>query len=158
MLGLAAKGLRACILRLPPVVHGEDDHNGFVPTLIKTARKKRESAYVGDGANRWAAVHKQDAAHLFRLVLEKGKAGAAYHGVAEEGIPFRTIAEMIGAGLNLPVVSKTPQQAGKQFSFLAPFIPTDNPASSTLTRERLGWDPTHTKLQVDLVQSRYFTS
>ena len=158
MLGLAAKGVRACIVRLPPVVHGGADRNGFLPRLIQIARKKKESAYVGNGANRWCTVHKQDAAHLFRLVLENGKPGAAYHAVAEEGIPFRTVAEMIGAGLNLPAVSTTPQQAAERFSFLAPFIPADNPTSSALTRERLGWEPTHPNLQADMIESRYFAS
>ena len=155
---LASQGVRASIVRLPPIVHGEGDRNGFVPTLIKTARKKGNSAYVGEGLNRWGAVHKLDAAHLFRLVLEKGSAGAVYHAVAEQGISFREIAEALGAGLKLPAVSIEPEQAAKRFSFLAPFIPADNPVSSALTQERMGWKPTHAGLLDDLTRSGYFAS
>jgi nucleoside-diphosphate-sugar epimerase len=156
MKALAAKCVRSSIVRLPPVVHGEGDRNGFVPMLIKTARKKGESAYVGDGANRWPSVHKLDVARLFRLALESGVAGGAYHGVAEEGVPFRQIAEAIGERLSVPVVSKSEAEAAKQFSFLAPFIPADNPTSSKLTQERLGWRPTHAGLLADLDQAGYF--
>ena len=155
---LAAQGVRTSIIRLPPIVHGEDDRNGFVPTLGRTARRKRESAYIGDGLNRWPSVHKLDAARLFRIALEKGAAGGVYHAVAEEGIPFREIAGAIGRRLNLPVVSKTPAEAARQFSFLSTFIPTDNPTSSKLTQERLGWRPTHPGLLADLEQSYYFKS
>lgn len=155
---LASQGVRAAIVRMPPIVHGENDRNGFVPLLIKTARKKNESAYIGDGTNRWGAVHKLDAARLFRLVLEKGSAGAAYHAVAEQGIAFRKIAEAIGETLKVPAVSKAPADAAKQFGFLAPFIAVDNPVSSTLTRERMGWQPTHADLFADLQQSGYFRS
>lgn len=153
---LASEGVRTSIIRLPPVVHGESDRNGFVPLLIKTARKKGESAYVGDGLNRWPAVHKLDAAHLFRLALENGPAGAAYHGVAEEGIPFREIAKAIGERLKLPVASKSLAEAAKQFSFLSPFIPVDNPTSSKLTQERLGWRPIQPGVLSDLDQADYF--
>ena len=155
---LAAKGVRTSVIRLPPVVHGEGDRNGFIPQLIKTARKAGVSAYVGDGLNRWPSVHKLDAARLFRLALEAGPAGAAYHAVAEEGIPFRQIAEAIGERLNLPVASKAPTEAAKHFGFLSPFIPVDNPASSKLTRERLGWLPTHPGLIADLDRAGYFKS
>jgi nucleoside-diphosphate-sugar epimerase len=155
---LALQGVRTAIVRLPPIVHGEVDRNGFVPFLIKTARKKNESAYIGGGANRWGAVHKLDAARLFRLVLEKGSAGEAYHAVAEEGIPFRKIAQAIGETLKAPVVSKAPADAAKQFSFLAVFVPVDNPVSSLLTRERMGWRPMHPDLIADLRQGGYFRS
>ncbi len=155
---LASQGVRASIVRLPPVVHGENDHNGFMPLLLKTARKKRESAYIGQGLNRWGAVHKLDAARLFRLALEKGSAGAAYHAVGEEGIPFREIAQAIGTTLKVPVISKAPTEAAKQFSFLAPFVAVDNPVSSVLTQQRLGWQPTHPDLFADLQESGYFRS
>ena len=112
---LASLGIRTSIIRLPPGVHGAGDH-AFAPRLIQIARKKRESAYVGDDHNRWPAVHRIDAARLFRLALEKGPAGATYHGVAEEGVPFREIAELIGRVLNVPVVSKSPAEAARQFS------------------------------------------
>jgi nucleoside-diphosphate-sugar epimerase len=155
---LALQGVRATIVRLPPLVHGENDRNGFLPLLIKTARKKKESAYIGQGFNHWGAVHKMDAANLFRLVLENGSAGAAYHAVAEEGIPFRDIARVIGTTLNVPVVSKAPTEAAKQFGFLSPFVAVDNPVSSALTRQSMGWQPTHADLFVDLQQSGYFRS
>jgi len=153
---LASQGVRTSIIRLPPVVHGEGDRNGFLPFLIKTARKKGESAYVGDGLNRGPAVHKLDAARLFRLALEKGPAGAAYHGVAEEGIPFREIAKAIGERFKVPVVSKSPAEAAKQFGFLAPFIPVDNPTSSKKTQEQLGWCPTQPDLLSNLDRADYF--
>ena len=155
---LASQGVRTAIVRLPPIVHGENDRNGFVPFLIKTAQKKNESAYIGDDANRWGAVHKLDAARLFRLVLEKGSAGMAYHAVAEQGIPFRKIAQAIGDTLKVPVVSKAPAGAARQFGFLAMFVPVDNPVSSALTQERMGWQPTHPNLFTDPQQSGYFRS
>jgi nucleoside-diphosphate-sugar epimerase len=135
---LASLGVRATMVRLAPAVHGDGD-TGFVPQLIGIARKKGNSAYVGDGSNRWAAVHRSDAARLFRLALESGIAGAHYHGVAEEGIPFRTIANVISRRLDVPVVAMTAKQAPKQFSFLAPFVAADNPASSDRMSEQLGW-------------------
>jgi nucleoside-diphosphate-sugar epimerase len=152
---LASLGIRTSIIRLPPVVHGAGDH-AFAPRLIQIARKKRESAYVGDGHNRWPAVHRIDAARLFRLALEKGPAGATYHGVAEDGVPFREIAELIGRRLNVPVVSKSPAEAARQFSFMSPFISVDNPVSSKLTQARLGWNPTQPDLLSDLDQADYF--
>ncbi len=152
---LASRGIRTSAIRLSPIVHGAGDH-GFAPQLIQIARKKRESAYVGDGFNRWPSVHQLDAARLFRLALENGPAGGTYHGVAEEGIPFREIAGLIGRRLNVAVVSKSPVEAAKQFSFLAPFIPMDNPTSSKLTQERLGWKPTQPGLLADLEQGDYF--
>jgi len=154
---LAAGGRRTSAIRLPPIVHGDGDH-GFAPQLIEIARKKGESAYVGDGMNRWPSVHRDDAARLFRLALEKGPAGGTYHAVAEEGIAFREIAALIGRRLDVPVVSKSAAEAPKQFGFLAPFIPLDNPVSSRLTQERLGWRPTQIDLLADLGQSDYFNA
>jgi nucleoside-diphosphate-sugar epimerase len=152
---LAAQGARTSAIRLPPIVHGDGDH-GFAPQLIEIARKKKESAYVGDGMNRWPSVHRDDAARLFRLALEKGPAGGTYHAVAEQGIPFREIAGLIGRRLNVPVASKSAAEAAKQFGFLAPFIPLDNPTSSRLTQKRLGWSPTQLDLLTDLDQAGYF--
>jgi nucleoside-diphosphate-sugar epimerase len=113
---------------------------------------------VGDGLNRWPSAHRLDAARLFRLALESGPAGGTYHGAAEEGIPFREIAGLIGRRLNVPVVSKTRAEAAKHFGFLAPFIPMDNPASSKLTQERLGWKPTQPGLLADLDRAHYFAA
>jgi nucleoside-diphosphate-sugar epimerase len=154
---LASLGVRATMIRLAPSVHGDGD-TGFVPQLIAIARKKAHSAYVGDGGNRWAAVHRSDAARLFRLALESGVAGARYHGVAEESIPFRTIADAIGRGLNVPVVGIAAKAAPRQFSFLARFIMADNPVSSDLTRTQLGWQPRERGLIADLDHGRYFNT
>ena len=154
-LAMASRGVRASLVRLPPSVHGDGDH-AFVPTLIGIARAKGVSAYVGDGRNRWPAVHRLDAAHLFRLVLEKGSAGATFHGVADEGVPTRDIAEVIGRRLKMPVVSKSPQEAADHFTWLARFFALDVPAASTRTQERLGWRPRQPGLIADLERGRYF--
>ena len=151
------RGTRVSVVRLPPSVHGDGDH-GFVPLLIGIARQKGASAYIGDGQNVWPAVHRLDAACLYRLVLEKGLAGARYHGVAEEGVPFREIATVIGRRLNLPVVSKSPEQAAEHFGWFAHFAALDNPASSSRTRELLAWQPTQIDLIADLERGRYFGS
>jgi nucleoside-diphosphate-sugar epimerase len=152
---LAARDIRVCVVRLPPSVHGEGDH-GFVPLLIGVAREKGASAHVGDGLNRWPAVHRIDAARLYRLVLETGSAGGTFHGVADEGVPFREIASVIGSRLNVPVVSKTPEEAAVHFGWFALFAEADFPASSALTRRRLGWQPQQTGLIADIDRPSYF--
>lgn len=151
----AAQGARVSVLRLAPSVHGDGDH-GFVPMLINIAREKGVSAYIDEGANCWAAVPRLDAAALFRLALEKGTAGASYHGVAEEGIAFRDIAEAIGRGLNLPVVSLSPDRAADHFGWFTGFAGLDCPASSAWTRAQLGWQPTRAGLINDLDHGHYF--
>ena len=152
---VAAHGVRVLVVRLSPSVHGDGDH-GFVPILINTAREKGVSAYIGDGKNRWTAVHRLDAARLYRLALEKGAAGGTFHGVAEEGIAFRDIAEIIGRHLNIPVVSKSPEEAAGHFGWFATFAGIDCPASSKLTQQRLGWRPVQPSLLTDLEQGSYF--
>jgi nucleoside-diphosphate-sugar epimerase len=155
VLSLGARGVRASIVRLPPTNHGDGD-NGFMATLVAIAREKGVSGYIGDGTNRWPAVHRLDSAGLFRLALESAPAGSTLHGVADEGVPIRDIAEVIGRHLNLPVVSISTEDAGEHFSWLAGFLALDAPASSTLTRQLLGWQPTHPGLIEDLDQGHYF--
>jgi nucleoside-diphosphate-sugar epimerase len=153
---LASRGVRVALLRLPPSVHGAGDH-GFVPFLIGIARKKGASAYIKDGLNRWPAVHRLDAARLYRLALENAKAsaGAHYHGVAEEGVATRDIAQVIGQRLNVPVVSKSREEAAGHFGWMANFFGIDGPASSAQTREQLGWRPTQPGLIAD-IEEHYF--
>jgi nucleoside-diphosphate-sugar epimerase len=154
-LALAARGVRASVLRLPPSVHGTGDH-GFVPRLISIAREKGVSAFIGDGLNRWPAVHRLDAAHLYRLALEKGSAAARYHGVADEGVPTREIADVIGRHLNVPVVSKSRDEAADHFGWIGLFFGMDVPASSALTQQWLGWRPVQPGLIADLNAPHYF--
>ena len=159
---VAAAGVRVSVVRLPPSVHGEGDH-GFVPILINIAREKGLSVYKGDGLNRWPAVHRLDAAHLYRLVLEKTAeagirvAAARFHGIAEEGIAFRDIAEVIGRRLNIPVVSKSPEEAAIHFDWFAHFAALDVPASAKQTRDQLGWRPVHAGLIADIDSDSYFS-
>jgi nucleoside-diphosphate-sugar epimerase len=152
---MMSRDVRVAILRLPPSVHGDGDH-GFVPALIRIAREKGVSAYVGDGLNRWPALHRLDAARLYRLALEKAPASARLHGVADEGVPFRDIAEVIGRRLNVPVVAKSPEEAAAHFGWLAHFVVIDNPASSQRTQELLGWQPKQPGLILDMEHGRYF--
>jgi nucleoside-diphosphate-sugar epimerase len=154
-IALAERGVRSSVVRLPPSVHGEGKR-GFVGTLIDIAREKGVSGYIGDGSNRWPAVHRLDAAHLFRLALEKAPAGSVLHGVADEGVPVRAIAEVIGRHLDLPVVAISPEDAGEHFGWLGTFLAADNPTSSALTRELLGWRPVHPALIPDLEEGHYF--
>lgn len=157
-LDFAARDVRASVVRLAPTVHGPEDH-GFIPMLIATARKTGVSAYVGDGTNRWPAVHRLDAAVLFRLALEKAPAGSVLHGVAESGVTLKSIAETIARGLDLPTGSLTPAEAATHF--VSPFMATaygfDGPVSSAHTQELLGWSPTHPTLLDDLEHGDYLT-
>ena len=139
----------ACVVRLPPTVHGAGDQ-GFVARLVDIARAKGFAAYVGDGMNRWPAGHRFDAARLFALALEKAKPGINLHAVAEEGVAMRSIAENIGAGLGVPVRSLTPEAAPAYFEFLAMFVGTDNPTTSAITRQTLGWTPREMGLLPDI--------
>ena len=154
---LASRGVRSSVVRLPPTNHGDGD-NGFMATLVSIARDKGVSGYIGDGSNRWPAVHRLDSARLFALAVEKAPAGSALHAVADEGVPIRDIAEVIGRHLDLPVVSISAEEAGEHFTWLASFLGLDSPASSALTREQLGWQPTHPGLIDDLDQGHYFHS
>ena len=140
-LSFASRGVRSSVIRLPPTVHA-DGAGGFAPVLIDTARAKGVAGYVGDGQNRWPAAHRSGVARLYRLALEKGPGGKRYHAVQEEGVTTRRIAEAIGAGLGIPVVSIKPEDAPAHFGFLGMFAGLDGPSSSKLTREELGWEPT----------------
>jgi nucleoside-diphosphate-sugar epimerase len=154
-LSFADRGVRVSVLRLPPTVHGAGDH-GFVPAIIASARANGVASYVDDGANRWAAVHRHDAARLYRLALEHAPAGARLHAIGEEGVPMRAIAEVIGRHLNVPVTSISRDEAADTFGWLSGFVGMDCPASSARTRKELGWEPVGQGLLADLEEGHYF--
>jgi nucleoside-diphosphate-sugar epimerase len=151
---VAELGVNVLVMRLPQV--HDTVKQGLITYLVAVAREKGISAYVGDGLNRWPAAHRLDTTRLYRLAIEKGLAGARYHAVAEEGVPVREIAEAIGRGLRVPVVAKSPEEAGEHFGWLAQFVGFDMPASSVLTQQRLGWRPTGPGLISDLDHMQYF--
>lgn len=155
VIALAERGVRSSVIRLSPLVHSNLDHHGFAHQLINTARDTGVSAYIGDGSNRWPAIHTLDAAHLYRLALEKAPAGTRLHGVADEGVPFRDIADVIGRHLNVPAVSISGEEAG-QFGFLSAFASLDNPTSNALTQKVLDWRPERPGLIEDLDEGHYF--
>ena len=156
VIALAEHGVRSSVVRLPPTVHSDLDHHGFVPTLIAIARDKGYGAYIGDGQNRWCAVDTRDAAHLYRLALESAPAGSRLHAVDDEGVSFRQIEETFGRMLELPVRSIDAEQGEEYYGFLARFAGMDNTASSAITRSLLGWEPTRPGLIADLEIGHYF--
>ncbi|MBV8181043.1 MAG: SDR family oxidoreductase [Mycobacterium sp.] len=155
-IALAERGVRSSVIRLSPLVHSTLDHHGFAHRLINIARERGVSAYIGDGTNRWPSVHTLDAAHLYRLALEAAPAGTRLHGVADEGVPFRDIAAVIGRHLDLPVKSISAEQAYEHFGFLGLFGQLDNPTSSALTQKLLDWHPEGPGLVEDLGEGHYF--
>jgi nucleoside-diphosphate-sugar epimerase len=153
----AERGVRAMAVRLPQV-HGGEGKCGLLEFALNIARDKGVSAYIGDGSNRWAAAHRLDVARLYKLALEKGVAGARYHAVADEGVPMRDIAEVLGRHLNVPAVSIPPDEAPAHFGWLGMFAMIDAPASSALTQQRLGWKPREIRLLADIGQPGYFAN
>jgi nucleoside-diphosphate-sugar epimerase len=156
VVGLGDRGVRSSVVRLPPIVHSDLDHHGFATILIAVARDTGAAGYVGDGSNRWPSVHTLDAARVYRLALEGAPAGSRLHAVADEGVPFRDIAEVIGRKLGLPTASIPAEDASERFAFLGAFVGLDNPTSSELTRRVLSWEPTHPGLLEDLDHGHYF--
>jgi nucleoside-diphosphate-sugar epimerase len=151
---LAARGVRVAVVRLPPTVHGEGDHQ-FVPILVRLARERRAAAYIGDGSNRWAAVHRLDAARVYRLAIERGAIDGPYHAIAEEGIAFRDIAGAIGRGLDVPVVSRSGDDAKDYFASFEMFAGMDLAGSSARTRASLRWEPARPGLLDDIAHAGY---
>jgi nucleoside-diphosphate-sugar epimerase len=156
VVALADHGVRASVVRLPPTNHSHLDTHGFISVIIESARQAGRSAYVGDGANRWPAVHTLDTAALYRLAVESAPGGSRLHSVGDEGVTFRQIAETVGRQLGLPTESIAAEQAPEHFGFLAPFVTLDNPTSSAITQRLLGWRPTHPGLIADLEEDHYF--
>ncbi len=154
-LSFASRNVRSSVVRIPPTAHGDGD-GGFIASLVGIARDRGVSGYIGDGSNRWPAVHRLDAARVFALALERAPAGSTLHAVAEEGVPIRAIAEVIGRHLDVPVLAVSPDDSGAHFGWLAPLLAADSPASSVLTRELLGWQPTQPGLIADLDEGHYF--
>jgi nucleoside-diphosphate-sugar epimerase len=156
-LSLRGIGVRSSVLRFPPTVHGDGD-NGFMATFVGIARQRGVAGYVGDGNNRWPAVHRSDAARLARLAVEAAPAGSVLHAAGEEGVPFRQIAEAMSRVLSVPAVSVDPADALEHFSFLGHFAGLDSPASAAITQDLLGWEPTGPRLLEDLEQDHYYRS
>jgi nucleoside-diphosphate-sugar epimerase len=155
-IAFAERGVRSAVVRLPPLVHSDHDRHGFGPTLIAIARRTGVAGYVGDGANRWPAVHTRDAARVYRLAIESAPAGSRLHAVGDGGVPFREIATVIGRKLGLPAESIAAQDAEAHFAFLGTLVSLDNPVSSRRTHELLHWAPTHPGLIDDLEADHYF--
>ncbi|WP_197379734.1 SDR family oxidoreductase [Mycolicibacterium mengxianglii] len=155
-IALAEQGVRASVIRLAPTVHGSTDHHGFIPTIIENARRTGRSIYIDDGANRWPAVHNLDAARLYRLAVESAPAGSRLHGAAEEGVPFREIAQAIADQLDVPVAGVSIDQATEELGFIGWVASLDNPTSSAFTQQLLGWQPEHPTLLEDLKAGHYF--
>jgi nucleoside-diphosphate-sugar epimerase len=156
VLGLAAEGVRSSVVRLAPLVHSDLDHHGFTTALIGFARERGSAAYVGDGANRWPAAHTRDIGALYRLAVEKAPAGSTFHGVGDEGIPFKALAETIAGRLGVPTRSVNAEEAPEALGFLAGFAALDNPTATTKTRAVLGWEPTHPGWVEDVQNGHYF--
>ena len=156
VIGLADRDVRSSVIRLTPTVHSDLDLHGFVPAMIAIARQQGYAAYVGEGANRWPAVHTLDAARLYRLAVESAPAGSRLHAVDDEGVPFTEIAAAIGRGLDVPVRSISPDEATAYFGFLARLVQLDNPSTSTITRSLLDWVPQGPGLIADLDRGHYF--